>query len=239
MNSQPNSREFEFWTPEPIFKGETVFCLASGPSLTSDVVAKLAGRRKIVVNSSYKDVPDADMLYFTDSGWFEFGRHPEFCGNNLGTDDRWPRRDDLEKFAGIIVSMSKSAKRVLPDRVRRVKGIGDPTIGAGSFPPLGSPGVRQGRSSGHTAVSLAVALGARRIILVGYDMRVVDGREHHHSEYVGPRDLDQYSREFVPAFNGWNADALKVGVEIVNCTPGSAIVEFPFCDLDEVLDGRV
>ncbi len=218
MNVQPDTREFEYWTPEPLFRGETVFCLASGPSLTPDIADKVKGRRVIVVNTSVNLAPWADVLFFTDSGWYE------------------PRRDLVAGFAGLVISMSRTAKRELPDKVRRVQGIGDPTMApGGGFPLAGAPCVRQGRSSGHTAVSLAIALGAARIVLVGYDMRVVDGREHHHAEYTGPRDLDQYAREFVPAFNGWHAAALAVGVEIVNATPDSAVTEFPFIGLDEVL----
>jgi hypothetical protein len=218
VNAQPDTREFEYWTPEPIFRGETVFCLASGPSLTQEVASRIRGRRTIVVNTSVNLAPWADVLYFTDSGWYE------------------PRRELVAGFAGMVVSMSRTAKRELPDKVMRIQGIGDPTTGiAGHFLPLGTAGIRQGRSSGHTAVSLVIALGASRVILVGYDMRVVDGREHHHSEYAGPRDLDQYAREFVPAFNGWNADALRVGVEILNATPLSAVHEFPMISLDEAL----
>jgi hypothetical protein len=73
-------------------------------------------------------------------------------------------------------------------------------------------------------------MGAARVVLVGYDMRVVDGREHHHAEYSGPRDLDQYAREFVPAFNGWRAAAEAVGAEIVNATPGRRCRNFRFVD---------
>lgn len=219
MNAQPATREFEYWTPEPLFKGETVFCLASGPSLTPSIADRLRGRRVIAVNSSCMLAPWADVLYFTDSGWYE------------------PRREIVANWAGLVISMSRTAKRELPDKVRRVQGIGDPTVPPGmSFPLPGSPFIRQGRSSGHTAVALAIALGARRVVLLGYDMRVVDGREHCHGEYTGPRDLDQYAREFVPAFNGWNADALRTGSEIVNATPLSAIQEFPFVNLDEILD---
>jgi hypothetical protein len=76
------------------------------------------------------------------------------------------------------------------------------------FPPLGHHSIRQGRSSGHTAISLAIALGASRVVMLGFDMRFVDGREHHHSEYKGPRDMQLYEREFVPGFEGWNAAAL-------------------------------
>jgi len=218
MNAQPDAREFEYWTPEPIFRGATVFCLASGPSLTPEIATRIRGHRTIVVNSSCGLAPWADVLYFTDSSWYE------------------ERRDLVAAWSGLVVSMSRTAKRELPDKVRRIEGLGDPSgMIPGYFPVPGSSVVRQGRTSGHTAIALAIACGASRVVLVGYDMRVVAGREHHHAEYSGPRDLDQYARDFVPAFRGWHADALAVGAEIVNATPGSAVAEFPFVSLEWAL----
>lgn|GEM_PF-395563 len=243
--SAPNLRnpiqpwENDYWTPEPLFKGETVFCVASGPSLTQEIADTLKGRRVIVVNSSCKSAPWADVLYFTDSGWYD----GEF-------EDGSKRKDFVVNFAGFAVSMSRLACRELNapgmplangrPRILRVKGIGAPPFpprvnGKPAFPPLGSPGVQQGRNSGNTAVAVAVAMGAKRVCLVGYDCRVVAGREHFHSEYKGPRDLSLYDNEFRVAFDGWNEAAINSGVEILNCTPGSAITEFPFADLDEVL----
>lgn len=204
--------ENDFWTPEPIFRGQTVFVLASGPSLTQEVCDHLCGRPAIVINKSFRLAPWASVWFFTD-GWI-FESH----------------REDVANWAGEIITLSRAAKREMPDRVKRVRG--EWTKG---FPPLGSPVIRQGRSSGHTAVSLAVALGSARIVLLGFDMRMVEGREHHHAEYTGPRDLDIYQREFVPAFAGWNADAEQAGVRILNCTPGSAVTEFPFADLADVI----
>jgi len=98
--------------------------------------------------------------------------------------------------------------------------------------------IQQGRSSGHTAVSLAVAFRAATVVLLGFDMRVVDGREHHHDEYTGERDLGQYATDFVPAFNGWREAALAREVTIVNATPGSALHEFPMVSLDEMMEPR-
>lgn len=210
------SREHEYWSPERIFAGEYVFCLASGPSLTQAIVDKVRGRPAIVVNSSCMLARWADVLFFTDSSWYE------------------QRREIVANWPGMVVSMSKTAKIELPDKVKRVKGEGDPAFPFEAFPPAGASVIRQGRSSGHTAVSLAIAMGANAIVLVGYDMRPIAGREHHHSEYTGPRDLDIY-REFAGGFSGWKAASLKRGVEIVNATPGSAIPEFPMVDLDEVL----
>lgn len=212
-------RALEYWTPEPLFKGGTAFCMASGPSLTPEICEKVRGRKTLVVNSSCGLAPWADVLYFTDSSWYE------------------QRRDLVANWAGLVVTMSPTAKRELPDKVRRIKGEGDPSFPVRSFSAPGSSVVRQGRSSGHTAVSLLIAMAAKRIVLLGYDMRVVGGREHCHSEYRGSRTTEraEYATQFVPAFNGWNEAALASGCEILNCTPGSAITEFPFADLDEVL----
>lgn len=253
--------ENELWTPEPLFAGKTVVCIASGPSLTQAICdrisrAQLAGKCKvIVVNSSCTLAPWADVLFFTDSGWYD------------------ARKELVRDWPGLVVTMSRQAKRELdtPElvaarlaraggaqatpsangakghRILRVKGCGDPAapprvrVADGvlpkvpGFPKPGSPEIQQGRTSGHTAVSLAVAFGGCRVPLVGYDMRIVNGREHHHDEYKGPRDLSLYGNEFVKAFNGWHEAAQASGVEIVNCTPGSAITEFPFADLDQVL----
>lgn len=211
------SREFEYWTPEPIWKGEPAFVLASGPSLTHAVVEKVRRRHTIAVNSSCLLAPWAEVLFFTDSSWYE--QHRDIVAN-------WP---------GLVICMSRTAKRELPDKVKRVLGEGDPDLPP-SFHRRGA--IQQGRSSGHSALSLSVALGAKPNIMLGFDMRLVDGRQHCHSDY-GARDVkaeaDTYRLNFVPGFAGWNAAAIAGGTEILNATPGSAVTEFPMVDLDEVL----
>lgn len=210
------TRELEFWSPEPLFRGETIFCLASGPSLTAEICERVRGRRAIAVNSSAVLAPWASILFFTDSGWYE------------------PRRELVTTWAGMVVSMSRTAKRELPDKVKRVQGEGDPQALPGFS--RGPHVIQQGRSSGHTAVSLAIALGAVRVVLLGYDMRFIGDREHCHDEYKGSaRDADIYQREFVPGFAGWDEAARAVGVEVLNATEGSALKEFRFTSLDDVL----
>lgn len=214
--SERTAWEQIIWTPEPLFHGETVFCLASGPSLTQEIADKLRGRRVAVANSSVRFAPWADVWFFTDNNVFE------------------DNRDLVAAFPGHVITFSRVAKREMPLKIKRVKGEWLP-----HFPPVGSEKIRQGRSTGHSMVSCMIACGAIQIVLCGYDMRVVDGREHHHDEYVGrPRDLDIYAREFVPGFDGWRAAAQRAGCDIVNATPGSAIQEFPFVDLDDVLMKR-
>ena len=237
--------ENDYWTPEVLFPGDTVFVVASGPSLTQQIADSLRGRRVITVNSSAYLTPWADVLYFTDSGWFEAGRGESLKGQR--GDDQWPRRQFVEQWPGLVVSMARAAKRVLDDprygrakpRILRIKGYGAPPFpprvnGKPGFPAPGTA-VQQGRNSGNTAVALAIAMGAAKVVLVGFDCRVVDGKEHCHDEYTGPRDLGLYDNEFLRAFDGWQAAAEASGVEIVNATPGSAITEFPMVDIRKEL----
>jgi len=216
----PAEWENDYWTPEPWWKGETFFVLASGPSLTREVCEKIRGQNAIVINASFRQAPWAPVWFFIDSSIYE--RYREFV-------KVWP---------GEVITMSRTAKRELNKRVKRVKGSGDPTSAATvRFPPVGSEAIRHGRNSGQTAIGLGIALGGTRCGLLGFDCRVVDVREHHHDDYVGTnRDLDVYAREFAPGYAGWRAAALAAGVEIFNCTPGSAIKEFPFASVDRMLE---
>ena len=213
--------ENDYWTPEPWWKGQTFFVLASGPSLTQEVCDKVCGHNAIVVNASFRLAPWSPIWFFIDSSIYE----------------RY--REEVKAWPQEVVTMSRTAKRELNKRVKRVKGIGDPTSAAEIiFPSPGSPTIRQGRNSGQTAIGLGIAMGGTRCGLLGFDCRVVDGREHHHNEYDNYRDLDVYTRDFLPAYAGWNTAALAAGVEIFNCTPGSAITEFQFANVDDLLTRR-
>lgn len=212
----PVDRGFEYWTPQPLWRGETCFLLGGGPSLNQATVDRLRGHRVMAINSSCllaAGIAAAfDALFFTDNSWFE------------------PRRRLVEAWPGLVFTLARGPKAALPDKVKRL----EIDTWTPDFPPSGAPKIRQGRSSGHTAISIAVALGAARIVLLGYDMQIVGGRSHHHAEYH-ERDPGLYAADFVPAFAGWNAAVLRAGAEVVNATPGSALKEFPFAALDDVL----
>lgn len=211
MNAPCRHRAEEYWTPPPIWTGATAFCLAGGPSLRGADLETLRGRHVIAVNSSCHIAPWAEILFFTDNSWFE--QHEAIVAG-------WP---------GEVVTCSRAAKVKWPDRVKRIH-----AETRADFPPPGSPIIRQGRSSGHTAVALAIALGAARVVLLGYDMRIVEGRSHHHDDYRC-RDGAVYSGEFIPGFDGWAETAARIGAEILNATPGSALTQFPMIGIEAVL----
>jgi len=193
-----------FWRPAPIFTGATVFCLAGGPSLLDFDFASLAGKRVIAVNEAIKAYPAADVLYFWDDTWFV-------------------RNQALVHYrAGLTVTGSRMAAQQC-ERLRYIELQADAPLQAGAQT------VRKGRSSGHTAIALAVACGASRVVLLGYDMRMSAGRSHFHDAYSA-QDEARMAKDWLPAFRGWRKDAEAAGVAIVNATPGSALREFPAVD---------
>lgn len=204
-----------FWTPEPIWEGETAYLLAGGPSLRDVDLSLLRGRKVLTINSSHARAIEAGLddgiLFFTDIEWFT------------------GRRDIVAAWRGPVITSSRPAKAAMPQKIKRVQGeLRD------SFPPIGAPVIRKGHSSGQTAIGLAASLGAIRIVLLAYDMREVDGRTHHHDEYRCP-DLSYYSKRFIPGFAGWKQSADEAGIEILNATPDSALVEFPMINFETAL----
>lgn len=113
--------------------------------------------------------------------------------------------------------------------------------------------VRWNRSTGGCAIHLAVLMGARELVLLGYDMRVGNSREHNfHSEYDShyrtdknptpmPKPVDNHYRShFLKPFPRIAEDLKGLGVKCLNANCDSELRLFPFCDLDEVLtDGHM
>jgi len=87
--------------------------------------------------------------------------------------------------------------------------------------------------SGSSAINFAYHLGARRVVLLGFDMRRVDGKTNWHNDHPSP-DKNPYAR-FLQHYPRIAKDAEGLGLEIVNCTPGSAIDQFPIMTLEEYL----
>lgn len=98
-------------------------------------------------------------------------------------------------------------------------------------------------NSGTAAINLAMHLGARRIILLGFDMDMVDGNKHWHNEYKNnhkpPRNRspkqDVVFGRHLSNFPFVAKDAQRLGLEIINASLNSKIPQFPKVSLKEIL----
>lgn len=89
--------------------------------------------------------------------------------------------------------------------------------------------IANGSNSGMLGCHVAVKLGATRILLCGFDMRG--------SHYFGPHKAplkNTRPRRF-DVFQDQFARFKPRGVQILNCTPGSALRAYPMADLHESL----
>jgi hypothetical protein len=112
-----------------------------------------------------------------------------------------------------------------------------------------SPAVSYGHSAGYQLLNLAYHAKPDRIVLLGYDMRYApdyDGRAHRvgssprhfFGEYPSAlahwpsvKVLDGVHYELVDLYRAIAAQGL---VEIINCTPGSAIDCFPTKGIEDL-----
>lgn len=197
-----------------LWPGATITCIASGPSLTQEAVDYVRDKaRVIVVNTSYKRAPWADVLHAADPIWWKWHKGvPAFAGLKFSAQsEHW-------KLRGMLPC---------PD-VTRLAITGNDGL------ELKPTGLRRGYNSGYQAINLAVHLGAKRIVLLGYDMQIgPHGEEHWHADHphANRSRYDQFRSKFPTLVEPLKA----AGVEIVNCTKRSALDCFPRAQLRDVL----
>ncbi len=197
-----------YWPVPRQWAGETVAILGCGPSLSPVDFDALrdSGQRVIAINDAIFEYPDADVLYFCDKKWW---------------DGAFGRRDRVEKL-GIPFSLV-TLENDIPN-VYRLR-----NTGALGFDP-DPRSLRHGSNSGYQAIHLAVHLGAARIILHGFDMRIVRG-ELHAMVRRERQDAAGFGRvlreEMLPKFQSLVDPLRERGVEVINATPGSALTCWP------------
>lgn len=194
-----------------LWPGATVAVLASGPAMSQMIADRLMcdGVRAIAVNTTLRLAPWADVLYAADADWWT---HPAHA-------------DMLAHYRGLRYSVSGAPS------VRQLR-----NSGVAGFDPDPSC-LRTGGNSAYQAVHLAVHLGAAKILLCGFDMAPSGGACHWHGPHpyglreTGPALFERWRQRF-----GTLAPELqRLGVDVVNVTPGSALACFRRSTLDAEL----
>lgn len=146
----------------------------------------------------------------------------------------WRQRDGVPEFKGLKLSQDATtcAKFLDVHKVTVERDVHQIL--------LETPGlIGSGQNGGFQALNLAVQFGARRVILVAFDMCFSrDGKVHWHG-----RHGDGLSNPRERTLQGWRekldgvAKQLRaMGVEVVNASPVSALTAYPKMTLPEALD---
>lgn len=191
----------------------TTICCASGPSFSEERAALIiAARRRnlcrvVVVNDNYRRVPNGDIEYAADGAWWKthIARVRQQFGGELWTPDHKAAAAYALNWVEFVIG-----DRPLPADDARISG---------------------GRNSGLQGMMLARQRGARRLILVGFDMQCGPaGKEHWFGSH--PTHLANGNPQtFVKHFNNIAGPLRDEGTEVINCSAMTALKCFPRGDL--------
>ena len=204
--------------PDGVWRNEPAFLIGGGPSLIGFDFNRLRGRGHIIaINRAFEFVPFADILFFMDYNFYRMC-HEEPVQRRL-----WDQFQGIKVFLNL---MGRKFEDVYSLRSLGRRGISDSL----------KTGLYHGNNSGSGAVQLAMALGARPIYLLGYDMRHENGQSHFHSGYAA-RQPERVVTHFIQDFSIFADSPKAQGRGIINLNPLSALRIFPFSTIDEVLNG--
>ncbi len=127
-----------------------------------------------------------------------------------------------------MVTVDKAAKKEWP-ALRYLKATEEPNNHTlEGFDPDPSH-LRTGKNGGYQAIHLAAHYGAARILLIGYDQK---GGHWHEPHRIQSDNIFNLCERFWPTL----AKAMtERGIEVLNCSPGSALDAFPMANLEDVL----
>jgi hypothetical protein len=216
----------QFGIPDSII--ENVVKGISPPSAYSPYMSVLHDKHVIGINVSYLIGTWIDMVFWGDLKFFN--AHKERLVN-------WP---------GLKVTCHASA-----ERVPWVKYLAKDTKHSAGI-TTNSDMVSWNSNSGSSAISVAANMGAKRIILLGFDMNYNEGNSRHwHNLYKSATPPNPNRRganvrfthlfSFERHLHGFPyiaRDAKARGIEIINLSPLSAIKDFPKYTLKEFLSSN-
>lgn len=167
--------------------------------------------RTIVVNTSFRMAPWADVLYACDAGWW--------------------RHYFSEVAAAFVPGELWTTAPMARDQFKIHWVFGAPRAGLA----LDKTSINHGLNSGYQAIGLAALFGAKRILLLGYDFQASGGRMHWHPDH--PKNLGNGGRIWlwVQEMTQLAADLKKAGIEVVNCSRQTALSCYPRSTIQEAL----
>jgi len=182
-----------------------IYVVGGGPSLIGFDFERLRGKRVIVTNAAYTDVPWAEYLVFSDERFWQWNNTtPEwaaFTGQKVTTWKRSPPGIVRYSVASFGVKLARHPMQLA------------------------------GSNSGEKAINLAYHLRPQTIYLLGFDMKP-NGNYHKRHKLEGRQA--HYGCKFVPSLNAMGHELLRQGVNVINACPDSGVSVFPRITLDEL-----
>jgi len=213
--------------------GGTVVCIASGPSLKAEDVDYVKGKATVIaINDAVRLAPWADVVYSSDKRWMmanckKLQSHP-------GIKVRVHAKHDIPTSRPVDGRHCPDCRLRLPTG-RPCWCAGIVTLKNAGYTGLSldPEAIVAPDNSGSSAINVAVHLGAKRILLLGYDMGPHNGRRHFFDTEPQSCQSDFYKFRKLTATM---VEPLKAaGIEVLNCSWRTALDCFPQMPLREAL----
>jgi len=201
------------WKVPREWEGETAVILGGGPSLTKQQAELARVFRRVAVNDAGLVLaPDADVMCWGDPRWYQWNAKDLrlFKGKYAIT---WREMGVHPGSHGFYKLDHAPASRWLSTDPKSVVA----------------------NNSGLGAINIAFLFGVRRILLLGFDMRCVDGVNNWHKRHKQGTAESRYKDVFGPAIMKAGQHLAKYGVTVINCTPNSGLKCFPFRKLEDIV----
>lgn len=236
--------EIEWWSIPRCWPGETIAIIGGGKSLTDEQIERCRGRCRVVaINRAYVRAPWADWLWGCDPGRFW-----AWC-SRIGPERINHDEPDPLDFAGTKIAvwcpgLAGPHEQYIPTLVAEgVKVIRHGGAEEECHTGISDdPGLVKGDNSCSQLISALHHTGCECIILLGIDMRnerAADGRIDHRAETHWharwPTSDPDFAGIVIPRLRTMAEPLRARRVEVINCSPGSALDAFPRARLEDVL----
>jgi hypothetical protein len=209
----PRSDGPKHWKVPVIWPNSTVVVIGGGPSLRGFDFSPIHDQHVLGCNQAFELGPWVDAVWFGDCRWYDWNKTA------------------LHQFGGLKVTC---CPKLAQNPVIGIKAVQRSRKSTGIDPNRDK--ISWNRHTGGSALNLAVHFGARRILLLGYDMKLgKDGSHWWHTKHKSqPRD-NIYKTRFLPAYTTMATDLERLRVEVINAGPDSDMEVFPRMTLAEAL----
>lgn len=187
----------------------TIVVVGSGPSLIPDDLTYLERCwansriiRVLVINDAWRAAPWADVLYAPDPKWWT-----------------WHAQDVSARFAGLKFTLVEHDHPAPAD-------VAQLNYRSGTTFSTELPMIATGGHAGYQAPQIAWQLGARRVVLLGYDLQPdADGRNHFFGEHPDASHVPYDT--WLSTYPMLLTELQARGVSIVNASRRTAITTIP------------
>lgn len=210
-----------YWSAPRIWPDSVIFILGGGPSIKYLDLTKIQGKWPVIgCNMAFLDYPWVDVVYFGD------------CKVHMWVTeaDKGRYAQQFDAYTGLKVSLCPDTRN--DNRINALFRYRNGIV-------TDRRSLGWNMNTGGSAINLAYHFGAKKVVLLGFDMKQKDGKMNFHNyNFVSVKHPKNVLSKFKKNFEYIAKDAKRLGLEIINAVHpeiGSDLPYFKQINYEEVI----